>query len=211
MVRSSSSGRAHPLAVACLVASSIAWSTQLRAQAAPAGAGAPPGVGVGAAAAEVPPVASPPTEALEPGLEEPSVGELPPPSAPSAGAGSERGELDLRLRQLEDERTSTVLPWVVFSGGTAIVVLSSALVTAETLSCDSDSGCETANWAAVAVVAGTAVMTAGAIWLVRVGADNTEVDLKQRSVQEDLQRLEARQQRARAPDSAPRVSMRWQF
>lgn len=227
MLRSSSSGRAHPLAVACLVASSIAWSTPLLAQDASATSPTPNPVPAAAAAPESPPAASPseasPAAATgEAALEEPSADELPPPSAAVTGAtdgpGSERSELDLRLRQLEDERSSAVMPWIVFGGGAAIVLVSTALVAAQTLSCDgdggaSDNGCETANWAALALVAGSAVATAGAIWIVRVGSDNAEVDLKQRSIQEDMQRLDARQQRARlsGTESAPRVSMRWQF
>lgn len=216
MVRSSSSGRAYPLSVACLVASSIAWSTQPRALAQDANATAP-------AAAEAPagpPVPSPPATTAADTLEDPSLAELPAPSGSSAATtGSERGDLDLRLRQLEDERPSAVGPWIVFGGGTGLVLVSTVLVTAQTLSCDgddgnsSDNGCETANWAALALVAGSAIATAGAIWLVRVSSENAEVDLKQRSIQEDLQRLDARQQRARlsSPESAPRVSMRWQF
>jgi hypothetical protein len=80
------------------------------------------------------------------------------------------------------------LPWITVGVGAGTVLVSAIAGAVHTLSCDP--GCDTPNWVAFAVVAGSVVGTLGAIWLIRTDADLRELDSRRYQLQEELHQYE---------------------
>jgi hypothetical protein len=56
------------------------------------------------------------------------------------------------------------------------------------LACDGE--CGTTPWVSVLVVAGAGVATLGTIWLLRINADNAQVESRTRRLERELDRLD---------------------
>jgi hypothetical protein len=212
-----------------------AWSSAAFAQAAPSTQTLAPVAGPGAGPVSTPPGATPAPSAgsvaaagSEPGqpseqaladqddaaaeAAELQGGEavLAPPGV-AAGADSQRA-LREQLSQLREERSETtnLWPWLAVGAGASAVLVATVVGTAKTFSCDE--GCEAPPWVGLVAVVGATIGTVGAIWLVRVDRQITEIELQQRKVQGDLQLLEhARLRRERGTRAAPAASLRWTF
>lgn len=180
---------AVPPAAGAPVAAPAAAATPI-----PAASPAPvqtPAAPAAAAAAETPaqPAEAAPPEAAAPIEAADDVGtELPPPPA-SAGQNS-RAELERRLRELEDDRTSNFLPWLVVATGATAVVVGAGVGVASAFDCEPNTECSAPPWATLFVVAGTAVGSLGAVWLVRANASIAEFELKKHQIKLDLEQLD---------------------
>lgn len=103
-----------------------------------------------------------------------------------AAARAAPDKLRLELKQIEDERahSSDLLPWLTVGVGASTVLVSAVAGAVHTLRCDP--GCDTPNWVAFAVVAGSLVGTLGAIWVIRTDVDLRELDSRRYQLQEQL-------------------------
>jgi hypothetical protein len=139
--------------------------------------------------------------------------DLDEPAAKPVSAGSgERAELEKQLQAVtrEREESSNLLPWLTIGLGIASVVTGTTTGVVSSFGCKPDEGgCDAPPWAALAVVVGAAISTAGAIWLVRTNEGIAELELKKNQLKYDLDRLDARREHGTGLARAGASELRW--
>lgn len=93
-----------------------------------------------------------------------------------AGDAMRLGQIERELALVRDEQDATTKLWPILTiaVGVAAMVTGATAGAIEALSCDDP--CHSAGWQGAAVIAGTAVTTAGIVWLRWTGADTRELD-----------------------------------
>jgi hypothetical protein len=123
-------------------------------------------------------------------------------------------KLRLRLREADAERahSSNLLPWLTVGIGAGTVVVSALAGAIHALGCDP--GCSTPNWVALIVVAGGAVGTLGAIWLIRTDESLRELDSRRYQLRQELEQYELssrHRDRESARNGGPTFNLRLSF
>ncbi|MET0387524.1 MAG: hypothetical protein ABW321_16255 [Polyangiales bacterium] len=182
----------HPLtaATALLVGSTLLGAT-LPARSARADQVAAPAAGPTASQlAPAPPGEGAP--AIPVPVDDPEPGELEAtPPAPAASLDTPGGvaAVTKRLDAARQERAdaSRLLPLLTLSIGTASVLTAATAGSIHAFGCAET--CDTPNWVALVVVAGSAVTTLGAIWLLRRSHDIHQLDSNVYHLERELERV----------------------
>jgi hypothetical protein len=168
---------------------------------------APSAPGVGAAPADKPEdtsgtVASPAPSAVSasaaaapepgsaPGAQALSADDVVEPPAPIGTATDARRvtELKAQLQHESAQHVNNLWPWLTLGVGAGAVLVGALGGAGYVLACDGE--CGTTPWVSVLVVAGAGVATLGTIWLLRINADNAQVESRTRRLERELDRLD---------------------
>jgi hypothetical protein len=125
-----------------------------------------------------------------------------PQPAETAAQNAQR-ELERSLAAVRSERedTNLVLPWIVTATGAAVVVAGLVLGAHAALSCRDS--CSASGWPGWLVIGGGVVGEAGMIWVLLKDRDVAELELRERQLESELERLHWNAPRA---SGAPQAS-----
>ncbi|HEX4351641.1 MAG TPA: hypothetical protein VHZ95_01980 [Polyangiales bacterium] len=108
-----------------------------------------------------------------------------------------QGKLDPRTNSVrvelakvtaEREHASNLLPWLTLGVGVGSTTLGTIAGAAYAIGCSHE--CLTHAWVSVVVVAGAAVSTLGAIWLLRIDQDIAEIDSRKYMLERELEHFD---------------------
>jgi hypothetical protein len=147
--------------------------------------------------------------ATEPPAEDNAEGDNPAPPPPAVSATGQRqaAELQLELKRVSAQRVNNLWPWLTVGVGAGSVLVAAASGAAYTFACSAE--CNSPAWVSALVVVGAGVATLGTIWLLRINADNHQLESRQHQLERELERFDhATRQRDRLQArAAPVVSL----
>jgi hypothetical protein len=112
----------------------------------------------------------------------------PPPAALSATGQRQAAELKLELQRVSAQRVNNLWPWLTLGVGAGSVLVAAASGAAYTFACSAE--CNSPAWVSALVVVGAGVATLGTFWLLRINADNRQVESRQHQLQRELERFD---------------------
>jgi hypothetical protein len=135
------------------------------------------------------------------------VAAAPPPAAVPASAQRRAAELQLELQRVSAQRVNNLWPWLTVTVGASATLVAAASGAVYTLACSAE--CNSPAWVSMLVVIGAGVATLGTIWLLRINADNNQVESRQHQLERELERFDhaARQRDRLQARAAPVVSL----
>jgi hypothetical protein len=115
------------------------------------------------------------------------VAETPAPLG-SATDARRAAELRAQLRHESAQHVNNLWPWLTLGVGAGAVLVGVVGGAGYVLACDGE--CGTTPWVSALVVVGAGVATLGTIWLLRINADNAQVESRTRRLERELDRLD---------------------
>jgi anti-sigma-K factor RskA len=115
------------------------------------------------------------------------VAETPAPLVTATDA-RRAAELRAQLQHESAQHVNNLWPWLTLGVGAGAVLVGALGGAGYVLACDGE--CGTTPWVSVLVVAGAGVAVLGTIWLLRINADNAQVESRTRRLERELDRLD---------------------
>ena len=132
-----------------------------------------------------------------------------PAAAQTAFTKNQIAHVRLQLQALEAERANPWWPRLTVAAGLGAALLATTVGAINTFDCEA--ACSAPTWVSLVVVVGAAVGVLGSIWLVRTDTDLSQVELRRRHLEYELERWEhtaLERQRASAK-LAPQLTLRF--